>query len=63
MPGRLSGVWSAETDRSIDASAEAAMTLVANPVVRLAAIWAHFSFWAVIKTLPAHRANISAKVS
>lgn len=38
MPGRLSGVWSAETDRSIDASAEAAMTLVANPVVRLAAI-------------------------
>ncbi len=43
MPGRLSGVWSAGTVRSMAASAEAAITLVAKPMVRLAAVCAHFS--------------------
>ena len=45
------------------ASAVASITLVAKPVVTEAAMVAHFSFWAVIRTLPAQSGNISAKVS
>lgn len=63
IPGRLSGVFSAGIGRSMAASAGAMMTLVAKPVATFAAICAHFSFSAVIRILPAHRENISAKVS
>ena len=63
MPGRLSGVLSGSTGRSMAASAGAMMTLVAKPVATFAAVNAHFSFSAVIRILPAHKANISAKVS
>jgi hypothetical protein len=62
-PGRLSGVSSGGTDRSIAASAGAIMTLVANPVAMFAATKAQFAFSAVISTLAAQRGNISANVS
>jgi hypothetical protein len=39
------------------------MTLVAKPVVTLAAISVHFRFSAVIRILPTHSGNISANVS
>ena len=63
IPGRLSGVWFVGIGRSMAASAGAMMTLVAKPVATFAAVSAHFSFSAVIRILPAHRGNISAKVS
>ena len=62
-PGRPSGVSLGDTRVSTDASAGDIIMEDAKPAAVLAAIRAHFSLAAVISILPAHRGNISAKVS
>jgi hypothetical protein len=51
-----------DTTHSIPASAGDIIIDVANPVAVLAAVKAHPSFSAVIRTRPAHIGNISANV-
>src|SRR3972149_4195194 len=58
-----SGVLSGVAVLSIPASAGDMMIEVPKPVAVRAAVKAHFSFSAVIKTRPAHMGKISAKVS
>jgi hypothetical protein len=61
-PKRPSGVFSGGTMLSIPASAGDIIIDEAKPVATRAAIKAHFSFSAVIRILPTHIENISAKV-
>jgi hypothetical protein len=63
IPGRPSGVSSTVKRRSIAASTSQAMTLVALPVITIAAIRAHFAVTAVMMTRVPVMGNASAKVS